>query len=282
MLTIHPNAASFLEHTRQALERDEALHNLMIGVVARLQERPDYYANQPAYLATWAEDDAPTYAAVMTPPYGLLVAPLTPQAPPGGAVSAVIESLLVGSWPVPSVNGVSAASEQFARAWAERTGAKIDGMMRERLYELRAVRPPPAPPGFYRKAEARDIPTLAQWITAFRAEAIPIDPPLDGERIATQRLEIFSLWDDGGPVAMMGNNRNTPHLASVGFVYTPPGLRGRGYASALVAAGSQALLDSGRAGCVLFTDLGNPTSNDIYQKIGYEPLADFSMYRFSG
>ncbi len=282
MLTIHPTAAGFLEQAQEALDRDEALHNLMIGVVARLLEQPDYYANQPAYLATWSAGGAPTYAAVMTPPYGLLVAAFTPGAPPAGAVDAVIESLLAGRWPMPSVNGVSAVSGQLARAWSERTGQRVNGEMRERLYALRQVRRPPSPPGLYRKAEAGDISILAEWITAFRAEAIPTDPPLDGVRIATQRLEIFSVWDDGGPVAMMGNNRNTAHLASVGFVYTPPGLRGRGYATALVAAGSQALLDSGRAGCVLFTDLNNPTSNDIYQKIGYEPLADFTMYRFDG
>ena len=60
----------------------------------------------------------------------------------------------------------------------------------------------------------------------------------------------------------------------IGYVYTPPESRARGYASALVAAVSQKMLDEGFAFCVLYTDLSNPTSNAIYARVGYEPVAD--------
>ena len=63
-------------------------------------------------------------------------------------------------------------------------------------------------------------------------------------------------------------------------MYTPPEFRGRGYASACVAAASQAQLDAGRRFCFLFTDLANATSNHIYQEIGYEPVRDVEVYRF--
>ena len=72
----------------------------------------------------------------------------------------------------------------------------------------------------------------------------------------------------------------TPHGIRIGAVYTPPELRRRGYASALVAAVSQAELDRGRRWCFLFTDLANPTSNRIYQAIGYRPIRDVRMFRF--
>jgi predicted GNAT family acetyltransferase len=65
----------------------------------------------------------------------------------------------------------------------------------------------------------------------------------------------------------------------IGPVYTPPEARNRGYASALVAAISQAQLDAGRRFCFLFTDLANPTANHIYQAIGYEPVRDVDMWR---
>lgn len=65
-------------------------------------------------------------------------------------------------------------------------------------------------------------------------------------------------------------------------MYTPPELRGRGSASALVAAANQAQLDAGRRFCFLFTDLANPTSNKIYRDIGYEPVCDVDEYRFAG
>jgi predicted GNAT family acetyltransferase len=45
---------------------------------------------------------------------------------------------------------------------------------------------------------------------------------------------------------------------------------------------SQQLLDAGWEFCALFTDLANPTSNSIYQKVGYQPVADFDEYIFGG
>jgi predicted GNAT family acetyltransferase len=81
-------------------------------------------------------------------------------------------------------------------------------------------------------------------------------------------------------VALAGRNRSTPHGYCIGPVFTPPQFRGRGYATALTAALSQALLEGGKQFTALFTDLANPTSNSIYQKIGYRPLCDFDEYRF--
>jgi predicted GNAT family acetyltransferase len=63
-------------------------------------------------------------------------------------------------------------------------------------------------------------------------------------------------------------------------VYTPPELRGRGYASALVARVTQHLLDGGRDYCFLYTDLANPTSNKIYVNVGYEYVCDSVDYAF--
>jgi predicted GNAT family acetyltransferase len=80
---------------------------------------------------------------------------------------------------------------------------------------------------------------------------------------------------------MAGYAGPTPHGIRIGPVYTPPGQRGRGYASACVARLSQDMLDAGRTYCFLYTDLTNPTSNHIYQQIGYEPVCDVAEYRFT-
>ena len=62
-------------------------------------------------------------------------------------------------------------------------------------------------------------------------------------------------------------------LLVFGILYTPE-LRRNGYASSVVAHLSQQELDSGREFCTVVTDLSNPTSNSIYQKIGYVQVAD--------
>ncbi len=89
------------------------------------------------------------------------------------------------------------------------------------------------------------------------------------------------LWENRDRVvSMAGASGETPNGIRIGPVYTPPELRGRGYASALTAAVSQHQLDSGRRFCFLFTDLANPTSNKIYRAIGYEPVTDVDQYAF--
>jgi RimJ/RimL family protein N-acetyltransferase len=66
----------------------------------------------------------------------------------------------------------------------------------------------------------------------------------------------------------------------VATVYTPAPLRGRGHAGAATAAVSRAALDAGAKEVLLFTDLANPTSNGLYQRLGYRAVADFAVYEF--
>ena len=71
--------------------------------------------------------------------------------------------------------------------------------------------------------------------------------------------------------AAMGKSENG---IRVGYVFTPPNCRRRGYATTLVAALSQQLLSGTCKFCCLYTDLANPTSNAIYARIGYRPVCD--------
>ena len=88
------------------------------------------------------------------------------------------------------------------------------------------------------------------------------------------------MEDNGIPVSMAGFTRAMQTVVGVAFVYTPPYWRGKGYATSCVAKVSQIALDIGFMKCVLYTDLLNPTSNSIYQKIGYTPVCDSLMLSF--
>jgi predicted GNAT family acetyltransferase len=69
-------------------------------------------------------------------------------------------------------------------------------------------------------------------------------------------------------------------MARVGPVYTPPAQRGRGSAAGATAAVSQAALDAGAREVVLYTDLANPTSNALYERLGYAPVEDRVVLSF--
>lgn len=141
-------------------------------------------------------------------------------------------------------------------------------------------------PGRMRVAGQGDTPTVLAWLTAFADEAHGEAPHVE-EAEATYRLReadpdgAWLVWDDGGPVSLAGYGSPTPTGTRVGPVYTPPELRGRGYATSLVAELTTERLAAGLAFCFLFTDLGNPTSNAIYAKIGYKPVADWDLWSFA-
>ena len=136
-----------------------------------------------------------------------------------------------------------------------------------------------------RLADAGDRDLLVEWFDAFVAESIPEDAPHQEPANAVDRRLAssgggFAMWDDGELVSMSSFGGETPHGIRIGPIYTPPALRRRGYASALVAELSQSLLDRGREYCFLYTDLGNPTSNRIYMDVGYELVCESADYAF--
>ena len=129
-----------------------------------------------------------------------------------------------------------------------------------------------------------DLVLLAEWWHGFGVEAMQEDSRAAARASAEQIIASGQtlIWeDDGVPVSMATATRPTRHGVAVGGVFTPPAHRRRGFATACVATLSQRQLDAGREFCCLYTDLANATSNSIYQKIGYVPVADSSHYQFA-
>ncbi len=279
-LTSYEAASAFLAHARAWLEQDETTNNLILSVAVRLAEHPDRI-KQPPYLATVENGGALVAAAVMTPPQRVLLCSAAGADP--APLRPVLDDLRVGGWPVPGVVAPSATSDAFARLWSAATGCAYRPAMRERAYELRRVISPAAVSGCLRVATETDLPLAVDWVYRFMQDAGLPGTVEDAHERAALRIDdrdLF-LWDDGGPVSMAAKARHTTHGMIVSLVYTPRELRGRGYASACVAALSQQLLDAGWEFCALFADLANPTSNDIYQRIGYRPVCDFNEYDFA-
>ncbi|MGH3650155.1 MAG: GNAT family N-acetyltransferase, partial [Acidimicrobiia bacterium] len=140
-----------------------------------------------------------------------------------------------------------------------------------------------------RQASHDDVEVLIAWVLAFQGEAI--GHAADEDRIrrnverrlaapSTRRGFWLHVVDDR-PVAMSGHSGPTPNGIRIGPVYTPPGERGHGYATNLVATQSQWLLDHGHRFCFLYTDLSNPVSNSIYERIGYRQVAESAAYAFN-
>jgi predicted GNAT family acetyltransferase len=278
-LRVFDSASAFYETTGDLLLAREAENSLMLGVVLRLVDGYRY-GDEPAFLSCVEDESGIAAMATRTPPYNLLVWTADERL---DGLTPVADHLHRAGAELPGVHGCADAAERFAALWTDRTGAVASVGMEQRLYRLTAVERPLAVPGEASWARPEDVEVLSRWARSFVDEAIPGDPAADVRALVVRATEARRLlvWDDGGPVSMAAATRPTPNASSISLVYTPPERRRRGYASGCVAELSQRLLDSGKAFCTLFTDLANPTSNAIYQRIGYRPVADFREIRFS-
>ncbi|PRX43545.1 putative GNAT family acetyltransferase [Prauserella shujinwangii] len=179
-----------------------------------------------------------------------------------------------------AVNGPRAEAEAFVSAWTGLTGASVTGDRTMILYELGELSDPRPVPGLFRFATSDEVDLVARWRRDFAAEALPWqpedpDPAGTAATVITERT--CGLWCVGGtPVATAQASRPECGMARISYVYTPPEHRGRGYGAAVSAAISRHLRHAGVAHVVLYADQANPTSNALYQRLGYRRILDFA------
>ncbi|KOU68952.1 acetyltransferase [Streptomyces sp. MMG1533] len=215
------------------------------------------------------------------PPRGFGLSPLTPE-----QADSLAARLAALGHSLPSVSADHSTATAFAAAWQRHTGAtpKIRDT-RLRLYRLGTLTPPePMPAGRGRVLGEQDLEQDMFWCGEF-AKAVGEDVSIDADTWADTRFadKRYTLWEtpDGTPVSIAGMNPLIGGQIQVDIVYTPADLRGRGYAGAVTAEVSLAALAAGARDVVLFADLSNPTSNALYQRLGYRTLTDWAAYDFS-
>jgi predicted GNAT family acetyltransferase len=267
----------FLDVAGAFLVEREAEHNLILGICSNLRETPEAFNGEP-YLAVVTNGGRVVAAALQTPAHRLVLSEVDDPAAIGMLAADVLGREL------PGVQGPVEHARAFVEEWAARGGPASHLDMSERIFQLASVRPPSGVPGRSRIAVEADRDLVVAWTEAFTREALGetdvADVAATVDRWLARRGRTLYLWEDGKVVSLAAVGGPTPNGIRIGPVYTPPEARRRGYASALVAAVSQAQLDAGRRFCFLFTDQANATSNHIYQAIGYVPIRDVDVYRF--
>jgi predicted GNAT family acetyltransferase len=68
-----------------------------------------------------------------------------------------------------------------------------------------------------------------------------------------------------------------PDVVQIGGVYTPPALRSRGYARAVVAGSLAAAAAMGVGRSILFTGRDNVAARRAYESIGYRRIGDYGL-----
>ena len=265
------NAGWVLDKAKVFLNSKPVHHNVILTLLhARVESfKPGRY---------WvAMDGNAVVGVVFQSPlnFQALVTPMEPN-----IVHSVVNAISEAKVKLPGVGGDAATAAHFAGQWAERQKSAVVPFMGQRIYEVDKVKVPIGVEGHLRKAVLGDQDLLIDWVRRFYADTTGVrESEAEGLVDARLRAGQLWLWDSAGPVSMAGLTPPIEGVVRVQLVYTPPENRSKGYASACVASLSKQVRDEGHH-CILYTDLGNPISNSVYRRIGYNVVVEGIRYRF--
>jgi GNAT superfamily N-acetyltransferase len=291
-LRFYDDPAEFLDVAGNHLALQPVLSTVVAGVAARIRDQRaagvPWHEGVPCWFAAFVDRRDVVATAMRTAPFGEFPAYLMPMSDDAAVLLA--RTLLDRDEPVRGANGALPAVQVFCEEMAEATGQRAVVGQHTRLFELGELKEPARVPGRLRPATVDEQPLVAEWYAAFMADAdeqagrapgVSAHEALEPDELR-RRIEggrVF-VWEDdaGAPVHLTAATPPSYGVSRVGPVYTPREQRGRGYASRAVYEVSAFLRDRGERAC-LFTDQANPTSNKIYEALGYERLVDMANLR---
>ncbi|MFD4456568.1 GNAT family N-acetyltransferase [Nocardia sp. NPDC058480] len=268
-IEITPDAARFLADVEPFLRREPLRHTVIAtALVNRINGRSGGMATQ--FLSV--RDSAGEVVGLAQCTNGAAYLGELPA----HTISAVADAFPAHDIALRSVEGDDDAAA-FAAHWSKTNGGTYGEKFAVRLFRLGTLDVPDAP-GAPRQATVDDMAVCIAMTEEFGVEA-DVPHRLD-ETAVRRRIEAGAYWlweHHGQPVTLVARQAAVLGWARTGPVYTPPRFRGNGFASALTATVAGRIRAEGADAC-LFTDLANPTSNKIYQRIGFEPVRDFVHY----
>lgn len=246
------------------------LNNLILSLlearIARSEPGRYWLASRTGAVVGVAFQSPLTYPAQLTPMES-------------DAAVAMADAIADSGVSLPGVSGDAATAARFAGQWTEQRKSGAAPVAGLRIYELGELNEVGGVEGNLRRASSADRDLMIQWVREFHSEVH--EPSPDVERRVDTPLASGQLWiwEETKPKSMAVSIKPVAQITRIAGVYTPPENRKHGYAAACVYGLSKLERDAGHR-CILYTDLGNPTSNSIYRRIGYRAVAEVLRYRF--
>ncbi|MFC0548392.1 GNAT family N-acetyltransferase [Kutzneria chonburiensis] len=277
----YDDVADFWAVAQDLYEAEPAKHTTALSVIHALVDAPQPDAAPPVFV-TLHDDTTGSLlgAALRTPPWPMALSGIRPD-----GVSLLTKELLAAHPELDSVMGPRDVVDAFAPTWAAATSRTVRPILDLRLYRLGDLLVPQVE-GRARLASEADLDLLAEHWVAFSSEANAHRPSTfaDARDGAHRLLTLgagYVIWEvDGVPVSTACAKFPNAGASRIGPVYTPPAHRQHGYAAAATAAAASWALSAGATEVLLYTDLANPTSNGVYQRIGFRPVADYAEVAF--
>lgn len=278
------DAGEFLARAGEHLAQDPVTGTVVTTIAQRIRDSGRGSLPHCWFAVVSGADGAIAGIAMRTapfPPY-----PVYLLAMPDEVVAALAAAVVDRGEDVGGATGLRPAADRFAAAIAAATGRAVENGLHHRLFELGTLVAPRPVPGRLRPVRDDEAELALAWVQQFFVDADEQAGRAaghDGEAAAfgiddvRRKLGEGVLWfweDDAGRVVhLIGANPPAFGVSRIGPVFTPKEERGRGWAGGAVAEVSRLLRERGDR-VILFTDQANPTSNALYQALGYEAVVD--------
>ena len=266
-LHVYKEILHFKEDVTPFLEKNEQENNLMLGILQVAQE--------PTFMGVAKRGEEITVVFLQTEEKIQMIVATSENS----EVDIVkLAKELSKVYPdIPGLIGNKEIVQKLAEELAVLENKKTNVVMKQGVYALQQIKKKWNEDGIFREITNDELPLIEKWIYQFCEDVKLPTTKEEAEQTAHTLItnnRLFGLEVDGKLVSVAAKTRPTKNNITVNFVYTPKEARKKGYASNCVAALSQRMLDEGYKTTTLYTDLANPTSNKIYQEIGYEQIAE--------
>ncbi|MRB21390.1 GNAT family N-acetyltransferase [Bacillus thuringiensis] len=265
-LHVYEEVVNFKKEVIPFLEKNEQENNLILGVLQMVQ--------QPIFMGVAKQEEEVAVVFLQTEEKKQIIVATSEM-----VEEAIVElaKKLAEVYPnVPGLIGNKKVVQRLAEEIAVLENKKMNVVMEQGVYALQQVKKKWTEEGIFREINSDELPVIEKWIYQFCEDVNLPTTKEEAEQTAHTLItnhRLFGLEIDGKLVSVAAKTRPTKNNITINFVYTPKEERKKGYASNCVAALSQRMLDEGYKTTTLYTDLANPTSNKIYQEIGYEQIA---------
>ncbi|CAM4088213.1 acetyltransferase [Bacillus luti] len=266
-LHVYEEILNFKEEVTPFLEENAQENNLMLGVLQDITEA--------VFMGVAKRGEEIAVVFLQT---GEKIQMIVATSEVSGVAIEELAKELKKVYPdIPGLIGNKKVVQQLAEEIATLENKKTNVVMEQGVYALEQVKQKWNKDGVFREVNSDELPLIEKWIYQFCEDVKLPTTQEEAEQTAHTLINnhhLFGLEVDGKLVSVAAKTRPTKNNITVNFVYTPKEARKNGYASSCVAALSQRMLDEGYKTTTLYTDLANPTSNKIYQEIGYEQIAE--------
>ncbi|PES21893.1 GNAT family N-acetyltransferase [Bacillus anthracis] len=266
-LHVYEEIVNFKEEVTPFLEKNEQENNLILGVLQMV--------HQPIFMGIAKQGEEIAVVFLQTEEKKQIIVATSEI-----AEEDIVElaKKLAEVYPnVPGLIGNKKIVQRLAEEIAVLANKKTTVAMEQGIYELKQVKKKWNGDEVFREVNSDELTLIEQWIYQF-CEDVNLPTTKEEAKQTAHTLitnhRLFGLEVDGKLVSVAAKTRPIKNNITVNFVYTPKEERKKGYASNCVATLSQRMLDEGYKTTTLYTDLANPTSNKIYQEIGYEQIAE--------